>query len=173
MWNLTDTSQRQWHWAVWKAGLGSGRLTGILAQDRSAGQVERGPGDIANSRFLITLKSWGGVKEISVKCLIYIFLRVDSDCSCFLTSAGLCMCVTSRRCLYVAGSHPGRWQSEGGQGVTWRHRHSGCGLSDRGRRRPSQARQAQKNAQKQADSSVSGWREVQEEKLWQTTAEKP
>lgn len=40
-----------------------------------------------------------------------------------------------------------------------------CGLSDVGRMRPSQARQAQENDQKQVDASVLGWREVKEEKL--------
>lgn len=104
-------------------GLESGRLTGILALDHSAGQVERGPRAITNSRFFITLKSWWGFKEISVKCLISIFLGVDSDGSCFLTCVGLCTCVTSRRCLYIVGSHRGRWQSRSWQGVARRHQH--------------------------------------------------
>ena len=79
---------------------------------------------------------------IRVKCLTYIFHRVDSDQSCFLIG----VCVASGRCLHTGGSH-GRERE--GKSVDWGYYRSRC---VRQRQTESQASQGWEKAEKQVDS---------------------
>lgn len=135
----------------WKVGLEPGRPGWNPGSELPSRATWRGHIAIINFKFLITLKGWWGFKEISVQCLIYILFRVDSDCSCFLTSVRLCMCVVPKRYLYTVG----RQQSRRGQ---W------CNLEilpswvwpEWQRQNETQADQEWKNAEKQVDTSVLG-----------------
>ena len=73
---------------------------------------------------------------IRVRCLIYIFHRVDSDRSCFLT---VCVWHLGHAYTQVRAMQEDSREGEG-KTVDWGCHHSRCGLSDRGRMRLRQAK---------------------------------